>query len=71
MEKESGILDGMMLGEAIMRETGISQSTLYRWRARGLPYIRAGNVVWYPASGVRQWILDHLIVETPQERDAA
>ena len=43
------------LGEAL----GVSKSTLYQFRQKGLPWLKLGGKVFYHESVFMEWILDN------------
>lgn len=53
---------------AAAKLTGISQSTLEKWRCAGtgFPYIKVGRCVKYALGDVRAWMNAHRVMSTSQ-----
>jgi hypothetical protein len=45
----------MMTQVEVCQEFNISNSTLRRWRMKGLPFMKVGNKIYYAKDDVSQW----------------
>lgn len=54
--------------DAVAELTGLSRSTLEKWRLRDdrIPYIKVGRVVRYSAAEVRAWMEAHRVLSTSE-----
>ena len=59
MTPRPSLLDGLLTEEELEAQTGWKWRTRLRREAKGLPLIKIGADKWYPADGVRAWILAH------------
>ena len=53
----------------VAKLTGISCSTLEKWRLQGnmIPFIRAGRCIKYSINDVRAWMDSHRVTSTSQD----
>jgi hypothetical protein len=50
------LLDGFMTLDEFATSVGRTERTLKRWRKKGLPYVKRGNLILINVERARQWL---------------
>lgn len=61
--EKRGTMKEIMTTKEIMEYLDISDSTLRRWRANGLEFVRIGGSVFYLADSIKKYMQHNLVNE--------